>query len=463
MTPTEQSSLGARLLRPVDGAWLAAFRALFGVTMAISMWRFIANDWVNRFFVEPQFFFKYWGFHWVQPLSGPALYATVVALGVLALAVAAGVAFRASALLFALGLTYIQLIDVSTYLNHYYLAALLAWLLALSPAARLWSVDAWLRQRFRGRPAEATVPAGFLYLFRFQIALVYSFAAVAKLQPDWLLHGQPLRIWLGASVDLPVLGPLLALPGAALVLSWCGFLYDATIVLWLSLPRTRPFAYAVLLVFHTLTRLLFPIGMFPLIMSLAALVFFEPDWPRRLLARLGKSVPVLAPSLVAAPRRGTRVLLGVGAAYCALQLLLPLRFLAYGGDVLWHEQGMRFSWRVMVRAKGGNTTFIVKNATTGRTWYVSPGEYLTPLQESEMVTQPDLILQLAKHIRDDAERRGLGPVEVRVDARASLNGRRSAPFIDPHVDLASMHDGLRAQPWILPAPHAAPPHTRVSL
>jgi vitamin K-dependent gamma-carboxylase len=463
VTRIDAAALLRRLLRPVDGAWLAAFRALFGATMAVSMWRFIANDWVHRFFVEPRFFFKYWGFGWVQPLSGSALTTLVVTLGVLAIAVAVGCAFRACAVLFALGLSYLQLIDVSTYLNHYYLAGLLAWLLALSPAGRVASVDAWLARRWRRPPPTSTVALGWLYLFRFQIALVYGFAALAKLQPDWLLHAQPLRIWLGASVELPLLGRILALPGVPLLLSWCGFLFDASIVIWLSLPRTRPFAYAVLLLFHALTRLLFPIGMFPVIMSVAALVFFEPNWPRRWLG--GGSRRATEPPQNPLPARDARAtpLLAAGVFYCALQLLLPLRFLAYGGDVLWHEQGMRFSWRVMVRAKGGNTTFIVTNPSTRRTWYVSPNEYLTPLQESEMVSQPDLILQLARHIREDAQRRGLGAVEVRVDARASLNGRRSAPLIDPRIDLASMRDGLRSQDWILPAPTDAPPHTRVSL
>jgi hypothetical protein len=80
-----------------------------------------------------------------------------------------------------------------------------------------------------------------------------------------------------------------------------------------------------------------------------------------------------------------------------------------------------------------------------------------------MVSQPDLILQLSHHIQEDVERRGLGPVEVHVDARASLNGRRSAPIIDPRVDLAAVSDGIALQPWILPAPVSPPPHTRISL
>lgn len=467
MTRTEPRRWTARLLEGTDAAWLAAFRLLFGLTLAVSMWRFIANDWIERFFVEPRFFFKYWGFGWVQPLSGPALHALVVALGGLALAVAAGLAFRLSAALLALGLTYLQLLDVSTYLNHYYLAGLLCWLLAASPAGRSWSLDAWFGRRFLGRAAPSPQAArGWLYLFRFQLAVVYGFAALAKAQPDWLLHAQPLRIWLGASAELPILGRVLALDGVPLLLSWLGFLFDATIVGWLSWRRTRPYAYAVLLLFHAVTRLLFPIGMFPVIMSVSALVFFEPSWPRALLARLLRPAPPPPPPLhPAAAQPGALSVIGLyfGAAYCALQLLLPLRFVAYGGDVLWHEQGMRFSWRVMVRAKGGNAAFLVKSKQTGRTWYVSPGEYLTALQESEMVSQPDLILQLGHHIGEDLERRGFGPVEVRVDARASLNGRRSAPLIDPRVDLAQVSDGVALQPWILPAPITPPPHTRISL
>lgn len=460
-TPTEQPALIERLLRPVDAAWLAALRISFGAALAISMWRFIANGWVELLFERPRFFFKYWGFAWVPALSGSGMEALLWSLTGLALCVAAGLAFRLTAPLFALGLVYLQLIDVSTYLNHYYLAGLLALLLAVSPAHRAWSLDAWLARR-RGRTlGPASVSAAWLYLFRFQIAVVYVFAGLAKLQSDWLIHAQPLRIWLGASTDLPLIGPLFTTPWVPLVLSWCGFLFDTTIVGFLLHRRTRPYAYGVVLVFHALTRVLFPIGMFPVIMSLSALVFFDPDWPRRLLGRLGAEIPAPTLPSVPAPAGGLqRWVLALGAFYCLLQLALPLRYLAYGGNVLWHEQGMRFSWRVMVRAKGGGTTFAVHSQRLQRTWYVSPREYLTRMQEDEMASQPDLILQLAHHIREDFAARGLGPVEVRAESRAALNGRRSAPLVDPRVDLTRVDDGLGRAPFILPAPTAAPAHTR---
>ncbi len=73
---------------------------------------------------------------------------------------------------------------------------------------------------------------------------------------------------------------------APIAMSWAGFLFDLTIVVWLSWRRTRAVAYGVLLGFHLLTHLLFDIGMFPLIMSVAATVFFSPSWPRRFLGAL---------------------------------------------------------------------------------------------------------------------------------------------------------------------------------
>lgn len=149
------AALEATLLRPVDVAWLAAYRIWFGLALAVSMERFLAYGWVDSLLVGPRVRFHYWGFGWVEPLSRGGMHVLLWVLVALALASAAGLAFRITAPLFALGLTYIQLIDVSTYLNHYYLAALLAWLLAFSPANRAWSIDAWLARRRQDHVANA--------------------------------------------------------------------------------------------------------------------------------------------------------------------------------------------------------------------------------------------------------------------------------------------------------------------
>lgn len=460
--------LRARASQPVDIAWLATFRILFGLTMCVSMLRFLGYGWVERFWVTPTFHFKYWGFAWAKPFPGQGMYVFFACLALLAGLVALGLFYRVAAPLFALGFLYLQLLDVTTYLNHYYLAVLLAGMLALSPAHEAWSVDAWRKGKHR-----ADVPMLWLSLFRLQIGVVYTFAGIAKLHGDWLLHAQPLQIWLGSRSELPLLGVVFTFEHAALLMSWAGFLFD-TFIVWLLLYRPlRPFAYLAVIVFHVATRTLFPIGMFSLIMVLSAAVFFPPGWARAWLRvaqkrfrgrgeTAGVTLEAARAPNGASSRRPpvSRVALWAFVAYAGFQILFPLRFLVYGGNVRWHEQGMRFSWRVMVREKNGTVTFVARNSLTGKTWEVPPRTYLTRLQEREMGGQPDLILQLAHHIRDDLDARGLGPVEVRAETLVSLNGRPAVPMIDPTRDLASIADGLRPADWILEAPDSPPPRVK---
>lgn len=460
------SRLWERLLAPRDIAALAVFRIAFGLMVTVSAVRFLAYGWVDEFFVRPKVHFTYWGFGWVPALPAPWIHAVFVALAGLGLCVALGFCYRVAIVLLFVTFTYVQLVDVTTYLNHYYLVSLLAGLLCFIPAHRAFSVDAWRNPALR----RDWLPAWCTYLLRFQVGVVYVFAGLAKLTSDWLLHAQPLQIWLSARTSLPLVGPLLDQRWVAYGAAWAGFLFDTTIVAFLLMRRLRPFAYVVVLGFHAATLALFPIGMFPVIMVTAALVFFDPSWPRwwgeRIRALfMGPSrgqEPQVAP-VPAPPGWKARLALGAAVAYGILQILLPLRTHLYGGNVLWHEQGMRFSWRVMAREKNASVTFVVRSRTTGREWHVPPRQYLTPLQEREMSVQPDLILQLAQRIARDFEAEGKGPVEVHADARASLNGRPAAVFVDPEVDLASERDGLAPKDWIRPAPESPPAHLRSAL
>jgi hypothetical protein len=245
-------------------------------------------------------------------------------------------------------------------------------------------------------------------------------------------------------------------------------LFDVTIIGFMLWRKARPLAFLVILVFHFFTHLFFNIGLFPFIMVFSVLIFFDADWPRKLMAflRLPSLSATPGPVQEAAATRWRP--LGVGFAivvfaFCAVQFLLPLRQWLYPGTVLWHEQGMRFSWRVMLREKAGSLQYRVVTAD-GVPVIVSPYEYLTEEQYREMAGQPDMILQLAHHIRDDYAARGFGPVEVYADSLVSLNGRPAQPMIDPHADLARIEDGLARAQWITPPPGDPPPlHRRLQL
>lgn len=440
----------AALSEPVPGEWLAVLRFALGLIVSVSALRFIAYGWVDQFFTEPTFRFRYWAFDWVPVVGPEAMHAVFWLAALLGVLVSVGLFFRASSVALFVCFSYLQLVDVSNYLNHYYLVCILALLLSLSPAGKVASLDVWLG-RVSARPVH---PRFWLWLFRFQVGIVYTFAALAKANSDWLLHGQPLGIWLGSRTHFPVLGQLFGLPGAALVMSWAGFLFDLSVVWLLLHRRTRLPAYLLAIAFHALTRVLFPIGMFPFIMLAAALVFFPPGSFSRLGDR-ARAILRRPPRESAPVERVPRGLAWGLAAFCALQLVLPLRHWAYGGNVLWHEQGMRFSWRVMAREKNGSVTYVVRTPD-GLTQHVSPRKYLTRTQQRELATQPDLILQLAHHIAADYEQRGIPGVRVYADAWASMNGRPMSRLIDPRVDLTQVRDGIGPANWIFAAP-AAPP------
>lgn len=449
-----------RLLRfltaPRDIAALAVFRMLIGGLMFVGALRFMRNDWIERLYVEPEFHFKYWGFSWVQVPSETGLYLLYCGIALAALMVAIGAFYRIAIIAFWCLFTYAELMDVTNYLNHYYFISLITLIMCFLSPHRAWSVDAWRRPKLRAD----VLPAWQTYWLRFQVAVLYFFAGWAKFESDWLLHAQPLNIWLPPHAGLPLLGPFLELPWVHYAFSWFAFLFDTTIIAFMLWRKSRPYAFAVILVFHYFTHLFFNIGLFPFIMVFAVLVFFDADWPRKLAAFFRRvapqrSAPVEASGTTRWTARSTVFAIGV-AVFCAVQLVLPLRQWAYPGTVLWNEQGMRFSWRVMLREKSGSLEYrVVTNQ--GRVVIVSPHRYLTEEQYREMAGQPDLILQLAHHIRDDYDGQGVGPVQIFADSKVSLNGRAAQRMIDATVDLAQVSDGLARATWITAPPSEPPP------
>lgn len=451
--------LAARASRPVDGSSAAVFRVAFGLVGLVAVIRFFAHGWIDDLYLAPAHHFSYVGFEWVQPWPGPLMYGHFALLGVLAACIAVGYRYRLAALLFALGFTYVELIDKTTYLNHYYWVSLAGLLLVFLPLHRVWSVDAWRSRRRRA----ATVPACTIWLLRAQLAVVYVFAGAGKLNPDWLLEAMPLRIWLPQHTAFPLIGPLLDEVWVAYAMSWAGAAFDLTIVAWLLWPRSRPFAYIAVVGFHLLTGQLFMIGVFPWLMIAGTLIFFPPDWPRRVAARLRRRASGAerarpadpdppAPGGAGRARRWRRVAVLLVALLVIAQVAVPMRHFLYPGDVRWNEDGYRFSWRVLLTEKAGFIEYRVVDAAGGRSWIVAPDAYLTPLQAERMTTQPDMILATAHLVRDDFRQRGYAAVEVYADAFVAFNGRPYARFIDPDTDLAREAQGVGPKRWILPAP-----------
>ncbi|MGH8874320.1 MAG: HTTM domain-containing protein, partial [Acidimicrobiia bacterium] len=270
-------------------AWLVYLRIGFGTLMVWETWRYLANGWVTRYYQQPSFFFTYWPFDVVRPWPGEWMTWHFLAMGLAAFFVAIGFCYRISAPALFLLFTYVFLLDKARYLNHFYLVSLVAFVMTVLPAHRAFSVDALLHPRLR----VATVPAWTLWLVRFQIGVPYFFAGLAKLNRDWL-RGEPLRSWLAARTDVPLVGRFFTEEPVVWGMTYGALLFDLAVVPLLLHPRTRRWAFASALVFHLLNARLFSIGIFPWMMILLTTLFFPPNWPRRLLDRLrGEHGPLL--------------------------------------------------------------------------------------------------------------------------------------------------------------------------
>ena len=449
----------------MDPSSLGAFRIWFGVCMLVEVIRYFRHGWISRYYVEPVFHFTYPGFDFVRPWLGSGMYLHFLVLGIAATAIALGLFYRAAAVVMFFGFTYVFLLEEANYLNHFYLISLLAFLLMWMPANR-WAALDLLRRRREPSDPPPTVPFWTVFLLRAQLAIVYLFSGMARVDADWL-RGRPMERWVERSLDLPVLGPILGEPWAPILLSWGGMLFDLMVAPLLLWRRTRPIGLLWALCFHFLNLHLFQIGIFPWLAMGATLIFAAPDWPKRVGLRLGRwagrsgRAPAMGPragGAVTSPSRSElsgapiRWLTAAGiASYLLVQLLVPLRHWFYPGNVSWTEEGHLLSWHMKLRDKAGDLRCVtVTHPGTGEHVLHDPKADLTDRQYSKMVTRPRMVLKYVDWLADRYEKRWGARPEIRVDLWASLNDRPYQLLIDPEVDLARVV--LRPGPstWIVP-------------
>jgi hypothetical protein len=414
--------------------------------MAFAGIRFWAHGWIHDLYIAPEFHFSWFGLDFIQPIPGIGMYLVFAVMIAAAVAMALGWRYRIAAITFFVLFTYVELIDKATYLNHYYFISVMAFLLCLVPANGHFSLDARA-----GRIRQSTVPRFVIGGFLLQIGIVYFFAGVAKLHPDWLLEAQPMRIWLPARADFPVIGSLFRYEFTAYFFSWFGAIYDLTIPFFLLWSLTRRWAYLAVIAFHVMTWLLFQIGIFPWVMIFMTLIFFPANAHEAFWSRLFGTERVRIRRFHGEKKHlkpGYQLLFALFTVHFIAQLALPLRSHLLTQDLFWTETGYRFSWRVMLMEKAGAISFKVTDATTGRSSIVDNSAFLTQLQETQMSTQPDMILQFAQHIAEVYKTRGIASPKVFAESFVTLNGSGSRVFIDPSIDLLSISPNQPRETWV---------------
>ncbi|WP_298777533.1 HTTM domain-containing protein [uncultured Polaribacter sp.] len=434
---------------------LVVFRLFFGLMMFASIVRFWINGWIETLYLEPNYHFSYFGFNWVKPL-GSYTYLLFVICALSAFFVAIGYKYRIAIITFFLSFTYIELMDKTTYLNHYYFISVLSFLMIFLPANAYYSLDSLKR-----KTAFKNIPKWTIDSIKLLLGIVYFYAGLAKLNSDWLFRAMPLKIWLPSKYDLPLIGnSFMQQDWFHFAMSYGGVLYDLFIPLLLLYKRTRTFAFILVVFFHVFTRVLFPIGMFPFIMIISTLIFFEGNFHQKIINKLTQiinklSLPVKIKKLnlidnytfSKAKKLFIYPILGL---FLLIQVTLPFRNILYPGELFWTEEGYRFSWRVMLMEKAGYANFKIVDAKTKTFFYVDNSDFLSLYQEKQMSFQPDFILEYAHYLGDHFTNQGHKNVQVFVDSYVALNGRMSRVFIDPKVDLYKEKESFKHKDWIVP-------------
>lgn len=435
---------------------LVTFRVIFGALAFLGTIRFLLKGWVQDLYIEPEFYFGFLGFEWVKPFPGDWMYLPFILILIASLGIMFGLFYRFSATLFFVAFTYVELLDKTNYLNHYYFVSLIGFLLIWLPAHRNLSLDiSWRKLK-----SQTETKKFHIQILQFQIACVYFFAGLAKVNSDWLFEAEPLHTWLQSHRDMPIIGSLFAEKWVAYLFSWFGCFYDLFIVFFLLNKRTRSVAYFFVVAFHLMTGWLFPIGVFPYVMIGCTMIFFSPDFHEKIINFINNDTFLIKKEAILAKisEKRTKLLYSFFILFIVIQLVLPMRYLAYPGNLFWNEEGFRFSWRVMLMHKEGNAQFYIKDEATGGEIAVQNDAYLTQRQEEQMSTQPDMILQFSQYLNSqftdsvmliNKEAYKITNPSVHADVHVSLNGRSSQMMISKEINLLEKPYNLYHREWLI--------------
>ncbi|GAA3594783.1 HTTM domain-containing protein [Flavivirga amylovorans] len=430
------------LFKNIDNSSLVVFRIIFGLLCFLESVGAIFTGWIKKTLVEPEFTFSFIGFEWLQPLPGNGMYYYYAVMGIFGLLIMVGYKYRLSALCFTFMWSATYLMQKSSYNNHYYLLMLLSSIMVFLPAHKYASIDVKLNPKLK----SFSMPRWCRLVIIFQLFIVYSYASIAKLYPDWL-DLSVMEMLMKGKQNYILIGDLLQQKWLHYMLAYGGIVFDGLIVPLLLFKPTRKYAFMASIFFHLFNSFVFQIGIFPYLSLAFSLFFFEAETIQKLFLKkklFYNSDDIVIPKL-------KTPLLAIFSVYFLIQIGLPLRHHFIEDDVLWTEEGHRLSWRMMLRSKSGRTSYRVENKESGKSLNINLTDYLSPKQRRTASTKPDVIWQFAQHLKQKFEDNNQ-EVAVYVDCKISVNGKPYKTLINPEVDLSSVEwNTFKHNEWILPS------------
>ena len=425
------------IFKSIDNSPLVVFRIFFGFLIACESFGAIFSGWVKKVLIDPQFTFSFIGFEWLQPLPNNLMYVYFIVMGLVGICIMLGLKYTYSIIAFTVLWAGVYFMQKSSYNNHYYLLLLISFCMIFLPANKYKSLD--VKLGFIER--KLTMPNWVSLLFITQIILVYFYASIAQLYPDWL-DGTFTRNLLQGTTSRPFFLELFSQKWFYLFIAYAGILFDLLVVPMLLFKRTRTFALICSILFHIFNSITLHIGIFPFFALTFILFFYEPETIRNLFFK-NKHVSINE-SLDFSSLKTLKYLI---IPFLVIQLILPLRHHFIEGDVFWTEEGHRLSWRMMLRERSGYIVIKIRDNKTKESFIYDYHKNLSSKQARQLATKPDFIWQYCQKIKEEFKDKD---ISIFIDCKNSINRKPLKTLIDPNVDFTKADwDYFFHNDWII--------------
>ncbi len=452
----------AYLSKPVHPSTLGIFRILFGAVMFLQTAYFIATGFVEKNITKPIIHFKYHFFQFLEPMPEIGMNVLMWIMLIATVFITIGRFYKVAMSVFLLTFTYLWLLDMGYFNNHYYLFSLICFLMLFVQA------DAW--GVLGKKNTIKSIPNWQVFILKAQMVIVFFVAGINKINPYWLMEFQPMHFILERKAEVSGLSFLNSAAVAAFF-SYGGFFLDLLVGFALWWKRTRLIAIIALVAFNVLNFWMFwnigEIGIFPFMILSTIMLFLAPNTPEKWRKKYfpdkptkksrkkkkgSSTVKEVKQQNVPESHNTPQWLVWMIGAYLVFHLVFPFRHLLYPGKVDWTGEGQRFAWRMKIMAKEGTMNFFVKNGETGEKYPIEVGKMLTPKQYTNLLYYPDVIPQVAQKIKAQAIKQGIPNPSVVADFNvAFMRTHPMQALVDPDTDLAELEiKAFKHSDWILP-------------
>lgn len=443
-------NLSGLLLEKRDAINLDVFRILFGLILLFQYYSFYSVDFIGRGIIAPKFLFSYDLTPFISPLPEGVMKIMMLVTLIAPIFIMMGKFFKVALWSYIICFGYFFLLDESYYNNHFYVILLLCFLFLFYTPNSLRKVN--------------YVPHWLLFLFQFQIVVVYFFGGVVKLNYDWLVLQQPIRSLMEINAPISPFPVFLKSEAVIYYLAFGGVLFDLVIGFLLWWRKTRMFGILFSIVFHLTNLWIFnfgyggEIGIFPFLMIASNLLFVDPlvlrSYFNKWFPSENKKLKTSSDSMVGGNWRYDKVILSGVYAYIFIQLILPFRHYLSPVHVDWTGQGQYFAWRMKIYSKTVEVKFTARRFPEDKPVTVQLQKMLNTIQINMMGQHADMVYKTAQYILHDLEGRlKIKDPIINAEIKVSYNGRPFVYFIDPKVNLAKVtYNPYGNNSWVMPKP-----------